>query len=71
MLAWVVTIGISLERKKRGTLGFSNGMAGICLALGLIAETSCGGVTGSGAESSSATGDGHGESENGNCVVCG
>lgn len=48
MLAWVVAIGISLERKKRGTLGFSNGIAGICLALGLIAEISCGGVTGSG-----------------------
>ncbi len=46
-LAWVVTMGISLGRKRGGKPRLYGGVAAICLGLGLLAEMSCGGVTGS------------------------
>jgi hypothetical protein len=48
-LAWAVVAGIvGIGRKRRGKPRLYVGIAVICLGLGLIAEISCGGVTGSG-----------------------
>jgi len=48
-LAWVVVAGIvGIGRKRCGEPRLYVGIAVICLGLGLIAEISCGGVTGSG-----------------------
>jgi hypothetical protein len=48
-LAWVVVAGIvGIGRQRRGKPRLYVGIAVICLGLGLIAEISCGGVTGSG-----------------------
>ncbi len=48
-LAWVVLVGmVGIERKRRGKPRLCNGVAGICLGLGLLALLSCGGVAGGG-----------------------
>jgi len=48
-LAWVVLVGmVGIERKSRGKPRLYNGIAGICLGLGLMTLLSCGGVAGSG-----------------------
>ncbi len=48
-LAWVVLVGmVGIKRKRRGKPRLYNGIAGICLGLGLMALLSCGGVAGGG-----------------------